>query len=667
MRHFTLFLITTLFISITSCSVAQPGMKYTTSDKKAIKLYEEARKCFNYMDPTTGKRLLDCAIENGEKALARDPNFSEAYSLLSNVYVEKGDLEKAIEYKQKMMSSTTNFSQSEYFYLASMQMAVGDYQNCKKNAQRYLQNRNANPNFVDKCKQYIANCDFAIEAKAHPYDFEPENLGPNINTDRPEYFPSLTADDHKLLFTRLIEDENAVFGGQQEDIFVSEINGDHWSLAQKLSDNVNSKYNEGAPTFSADGKYVIFVGCETGDQGDYDYGEGREGYGSCDLFASEKVGDHWSKPFNLGAPVNSKHWESQPSFSSDGKTLYFIRGIIHDRQMRSPKEQDIYVTELTPEGTWSTPVKLSDKINTPYREESVQIHPDGQTLYFSSEGHVGMGGTDIYMSRLDENGEWGTPVNLGYPINTNHDENSTLVSAEGEFAYFASNREGGLGSLDLYSFKLPEQFRPIKTTFMKGKVFDVETKKPLAADFQLIDLKTGKLVKRAIANSGNGEFIVALPENSDFALIAEHDGYFFYSKNYSLDKLTKTENGFEFDVPMSPIKPGDSFILENIFFDVDKWDLKSESIVELNKLLEILQKNPNIKIELGGHTDSDGNDTHNQQLSENRAKAVVEWLISKGIDSGRLSYKGYGETQPIAPNDTPENKAKNRRTEVTIM
>lgn len=202
---------------------------------------------------------------------------------------------------------------------------------------------------------------------------------------------------------------------------------------------------------------------------------------------------------------------------------------------------------------------------------------------------------------------------------------------------------------------------------MKGKVFDEETKKPLAADFQLIDLKTGKLVKRAIANSGNGEFIVALPESSDFALIAEHDGYFFYSKNYSLDKLTKTENGFEFDVPMRPIKPGDSFILENIFFDVDKWDLKPESIVELNKLLEVLQKNPAIKIELGGHTDSDGNDSHNQQLSENRAKAVVEWLIGKGVDSSRLSYKGYGETKPIAPNDTPENKAKNRRTEVTIM
>jgi len=413
MKNVTFYIITLFFISITSCSVAQPGMKYTTENKKAIKYYEQARTCFNNVDPLTGKRALECAIDYSEKALEKDPNFTEAYALISNSYIEQGNLEKAIEYKQKMMTVTTKFSQSEYFYLASMQIAIGDYANCRKNAQRYLQVRNGNPTFIDKCKQYIANCDFAIEAKAHPYDYAPQNLGPNINTDRPEYFPSLTADDQTLLFTRLIEDPNAKFGGAQEDMFVAQANGDHWSLATPLSKNVNSIYNEGAPTFSADGKYAIFVGCETGNKGDYDYGDGREGYGSCDLFVSEKVGDNWSKPFNLGAPVNSKHWESQPSFSSDGKTLYFIRGIIHDRQLRAPKEQDIYMTQLTPEGNWSKPIKLSNKINTPYREESVQIHPDGQTLYFSSEGHVGMGGTDIFMSRLDENGEWGKPVNLG--------------------------------------------------------------------------------------------------------------------------------------------------------------------------------------------------------------------------------------------------------------
>ena len=310
---------------------------------------------------------------------------------------------------------------------------------------------------------------------------------------------------------------------------------------------------------------------------------------------------------------------------------------------------------------------MSDKINTPGREESVQIHPDGQTLYFSSDGHPGMGSLDIYLSRLDETGQWGKPENMGYPINTFKEENSTLVSSSGEFAYFASNRDGGEGSLDLYSFVIPESKRPIKTTFMKGKVYDVETKEPLAADFQLIDLKTGVMSKRSVANRGNGEFIVALPINKDFALIAEHDGYFFYSENYSIDKLAKNEDGFLVDVPMRPIKKGAPFVLENIFFDSDLSTLKPESITELNKLLDILNKNEDLSIELGGHTDSDGNDAHNLELSQNRAKAVVDWLIERGVDKTKLKYKGYGESKPRVENDTPQNKALNRRTEVIIL
>ena len=492
-------------------------------------------------------------------------------------------------------------------------------------------------------------------------------MGPNVNTERPEYFPSLTADDQTLLFTRDVIDANAVGAGHQEDIWFSQKNGDQWDLSNPISNSVNSIYNEGAPTFSADGKYVIFVGCEFGERGDFEYGEGRTGKGSCDLFASEKEGSNWSKPFNMGAPINTGNWESQPSFSSDGKTLYFIRGMVRYKQRRNPGEQDIYMTQIQDDGTWSLPKKLSDKINTPGREESVQIHPDGQTLYFSSDGHPGMGSLDIYLSRLDEAGEWSKPENMGYPINTFKEENSTLVSSSGEFAYFASNRDGGEGSLDLYSFVMPESKRPIKTTFMKGKVYDVETKEPLAADFQLIDLKTGVMSKRAVANRGNGEFIVALPINKDFALIAEHDGYFFYSENYSIGKLVKNEDGFFIDVPMRPIKKGAPFVLENIFFDSDKSTLKPESVTELNKLLGILNKNEALRIELGGHTDSDGNDEHNLQLSDNRAKSVVDWLIEKGVDKAKLQFKGYGESKPRVENDTPQNKALNRRTEVIIL
>lgn len=657
-----------VMLTITSCKVtAQPGMSYSTNNKKAIKLYEASRTCYGQVSAATGRRNLSCAEENAKKALEKDPSFTEAYAMLSNISIEKGAFKEAIVYKQKMMQLSQQFSPSEYFYLANLQMAIGDYEGAKKNAVRYSQNRNANPDFLEKCRSFITNANFAIYAMKNPVEFKPVNLGPNVNTERPEYFPSLTADDQTLLFTRDVIDANSVGGGHQEDIWISEKKGDQWDLSNPISNSVNSIYNEGAPTFSADGKYVIFVGCEFGERGDFEYGKDRTGKGSCDLFASEKEGSNWSKPFNMGAPINTGNWESQPSFSSDGKTLYFIRGVVRYKQRRNPGEQDIYMTQIQDDGTWSLPEKLSDKINTPGREESVQIHPDGQTLYFSSDGHPGMGSLDIYVSRLDEAGEWGKPENLGYPINTFKEENSTLVSSSGEFAYFASNREGGEGSLDLYSFVMPESKRPIKTTFMKGKVYDIETKKPLAADFQLIDLKTGVMFKRAVANRGNGEFIVALPINKDFALIAEHDGYFFYSENYSIDKLMKNEDGFLVDVPMRPIKKGAPFVLENIFFDTDKSVLKPESVTELKKLLGILNKNEALKIELGGHTDSDGNDEHNLQLSDNRAKAVVNWLIEKGVDRAKLQYKGYGESKPRVENDTPQNKALNRRTEVIIL
>ena len=664
LKIFNIFLFTFVMIS---CSVAQPGGRYGTSDKKAIKYYEEARTCFGQVDPYTGRRNLSCAETSLTKSLERDPAFIEAHTLLSNVYIEQGEIAKAIAQKEKMFALGKPYSESEYFYMATMNMAIGDYEKCQKYANIYLRVQNANQNMVNKCYKYVDDCAFAIEAKKHPVNFTPKNMGPNVNTHRPEYFPSITADDKTFLFTRDVEDPGAIYGGHQEDIFVTTSpSPSEWTYGKDISRNINTIYNEGAPTFSADGKYVILVGCETGNKGDYDYGENRQGLGSCDLFVSEKIGSEWTKPVNMGAPINSGHFESQPSFSSDGKTLYFIRGILQKGSMRDTKMQDIYKSEILPNGTWSVPQKLGNHINTDGREESVQIHPDGQTLYFSSDGHTGMGGLDIFMCRMQDDGEWGKPINLGYPINTHKDENSLLVSSKGDIGFFASDREGGYGSLDLYQFELPKQFQPITTTFMKGIVYDSITREPLAADFQLIDLSNDKVYKRAIANSGNGEFIVALPSNKSFALIAEHDGYFFYSKNYDASKLKANKDGFYVDVPMQPIKGGNEMVLENIFFDVDKSILKPESITELNKLKTFLTNNLTVKVELGGHTDSDGDDKHNMVLSDNRAKAVKDWLITNGIEASRLSHKGYGETQPRVTNDTPENKALNRRTVVKI-
>jgi len=276
-----------------------------------------------------------------------------------------------------------------------------------------------------------------------------------------------------------------------------------------------------------------------------------------------------------------------------------------------------------------------------------------------------MGGLDIYMSRMDENGKWGDPVNLGYPLNTHMDENSILISSNGDIGYFSSNRSGGFGSLDLYGFELENKFRPQKVSFIKGKVYDADDLSPLPAMFQLTDLQQGKLISEIRANTGNGEFLLTIPEDVDLAFHVEHVGYNFVSKNFSFDQLKLTNDGYVLNIPMNKIQPG-TFILENIFFEINSWELKNKSIIELDKVYKMLSINKTIEIEISGHTDNVGNVEDNLILSKNRARAVVDWLISKGISEDRMTFMGYGESKPIVDNSSDENKAKNRRTELTI-
>lgn len=661
MNRLILFVISFFLLN----SYSSQSALYSSYNKKAIKLYEKAIECYQDISPLNGRGNLKGAEEYLLKSLAKDSTFSEAYILLSQVKVKMGDINSAIFYKEKMMTLNPIIPLVEYFYLAGMHMAIGSYEKCLKNAVRYKNSPLADQRYIGRIDKMIENCEFAIEAIKNPVDFDPINLGSSINSELPEYFPSITADDSTFLFTRRVNDLSAP-GGRQEEIFVSKKTpNNNWSNSSLVSNAINSKYNEGAPTFSPDGQYIIFVGCETGAKGDYEYGDDRKGYGSCDLFYSQNNGTNWSKPVNLGSKINSKHWETQPSFSSDGKTLYFIRGMTYDRQRRNPDNQDIYVTTIREDGQWSKPEKLPPNINSPHREESVQIHPDGKTLYFSSNGHPGMGGMDLYMSRKLDDNTWSDPINLGYPLNTYKNDISILISPKGDKGYFSSDREGGYGDLDLYSFNVDKKFKPLPITFIKGKIIDAESKLPLFAFFQLTDLKKGNIISQMQSKLGNGEFLITVPKNIDFALHAEKEGYMFYSRNIYRDNLSLSKDGFLI-IELEKVKPG-TFILENIFFEKSKSSLKKSSLVELNKVLKLMQINPDLKIQISGHTDSDGDDDFNLELSINRAKSVVNWLIENNIDQNRLSFKGYGETRPIEENNSIANKAKNRRTELTII
>lgn len=631
-------LLTSFFFLFLGCSTAQ--FPYSTSNKKAIHYFELGEKApKELMDPMTGAYDFFSGIDYLNKALEKDSNFWEAHLLSAEFNEIIRNYPQAIFHYKRALQIDPNhsISGSTVFRLATCQMAIADYDGALKNCEIYLKNPNAKEENFGVVRRMQDCANFAKYAIKNPKPFEPKNIGPSINSNFSEYYPTITVDGKTLLFTRRLEEN----GREQEDFYLSHDLDQEWSKAYPMPRNVNTPYNEGAPTISPDGKSLIFVACT--DESGVDYGENRQGKGSCDLFFTQQVGKKWSNPINLPGKVNSSHWETQPSLSADGKTLYFIRGL---RTRDGKKDSDIYVSHLLEDGTWSIAEPLPPHINSNQNEESVLIHPDGKTLYFASRGHVGMGGLDLFVSRMDAKGNWGLPQNLGYPINTLSDENSLMVSPEGDIAYFASDRPGGFGLMDIYYFELPKEDQPVKTLYFDGMVYDSKTVNPLGATFKLTNLSTGELVIQSKADVADGTFIVPLPINSDYAIEVNHPGYLPYSLNFNMT-LKENEQSYHVKIPLNPETSSDENILTNVFFDLNQAKLRPESVVELNSFANYLKSRPNLKIEIGGHTDSRGNAQDNLTLSTNRAKAVYDFLVSKGISATRLSYKGYGSTSPI--------------------
>ncbi len=633
----------TLFFLFTTNAIAQPRGQWSTKSKKAIKYVESSRMALSQVDMLTGLPNYKNAMAYCDKAIDKDPNFIEAYLMKADYATSAGMKEEAIQAYRKSIEINPNFAKTGYVYLelANLEWESAEYAAAIVNAKKYKEIPGANKEYFRDMDWLVANCEFAIHAIKNPVPFNPINLGEGVNTSNPEYFPTLTVDQKELLFTRHVRDET---GRGQEDFFVSKNENNQWSLGEPMPGNINTPYNEGAPTFAPDGRTLIFVGCvnESGQ-----YGNGRRGYGSCDLFVTVKNGNTWLDPINLPGAVNTRNWETQPSLSSDGKTLYFIRGTVRSAGGKNKRNGDIYMSKLQEDGSWGVAEKLPDYINTPVSESSVLIHPDGRTLYFGSNGHIGMGGYDLYMTQIQPDGTWSRPKNLGYPINTENDESSLLVFANGELAIFASDRPGGKGSLDLYGFEMPENIRPTKTIYMTGLVYDKTDQKKLQANFSLVDLATGKEVVFSQSDYKTGEFLVTLPINKEYALLVDKDGYQPYSINFDLNVKDNFDKPFHQDVPLIPLNDmEEEIVLKNVFFDLDSYSIREKSFVELDKLVNHLKKNNTMRIELQGHTDAQGDAERNMTLSTNRAKAVMEYLVNHGIESFRLSYKGFGESKP---------------------
>lgn len=606
--------------------------KYYSKSKKAIKVFESALYNYNLGNFPLAKQKL-------AESLAIDEKFLDVFILYGEIANEENDKVAAIDYYKKAISLDKNYNPLMYLRLADLQKETGKYKEAIIDYQTFLRFGKLLKDYQGYVNDKIKQCNYAIELMKHPVEFEPINLGEAINTPMSEYWPSLTADDSTLVFTSSNRETNS-----QEDLYFSVKKNGKWQNAIKIGPPINTERSEGAQSISADGKTMVFTACLRPD-----------GYGSCDLYISWKKGEKWTTPINMGQPINGKYKESQPSLSADGKTIYFS-----SNRPGGNGKFDIWQSTTRGNNIWETPINLGDSINTSEDELAPFIHYDDNTLYFTSEGHPGMGGSDLFISGRNEKGQWSAARNLGYPVNSHYNEESLIVTANGNLGMFSSNMAGGFGQKDIYLFEMPPGIKPHKTIFIKGIVFDAKTKKPLYSEIEIVPIGSETIILTE-SDETSGEFLACLTPKNNYAFHVDKKGYMMFSENFLLP-----DSNIYIKIPLQPIQKGETAILKNIFFEFDSFALKKESFAELIKLKNFVIKNK-LSIEIQGHTDSIGTETYNLKLSANRAKSVYEYLIEQGVKKESLRFKGYGYSQPIESNSTEAGRAKNRRTEFKIL
>ena len=645
------------------CSSAQPTTNgnYITRKTASEKLKKSYKKGIKYSRAGENEK----ALKEFSKALKKESTFIDAQIQWSAIHYDMKNYEVAEQGFEKVIQIDSFYKKKVFYTLALAEMRMKKFDEAIVHFENYLGAQPNNDILEKKSKKHIANSRFMKMAYANPVPYEPKSLGENINTSNPEYLPSLTADGKQLIYTARL------YG--QEDFIMSTKKDGVWQKGVPL-DGVNTEQNEGAQSISADGKFLVFTACNR-----------KDGYGSCDLYYSEIRDGRWTPAANIGSPINSRGWESQPSISADGRAIYFT-----SNRKGGQGGKDIWISYRQKDGKWGRPQNLGDIINSPYDEQSPFIHADNQTLYFMSDGHPGMGGHDLFFARKKNEKEWFTPKNLGYPINTEAGEGALVLSLNGKTGYFASDtknvksdesvfdsgRKGG--HTDLYSFELYEEARPQPVTYVQAYVYDLETKKKLSAKVDFMDLNSGETYVSSFSDQ-DGEFLVCLPMGKNYALNISKEKYLFHSENFSLEKTQSINNPFLLKIGLQPIKDkpvsttvepeatSPPVVLRNVLFETGSAELKPESLFELNQLLQLLENNNTLKIQINGHTDNVGSDENNLILSTNRAKAVKDFLIENGIAANRLSHRGYGETKSIDSNDTKWGRQNNRRTEFVML
>ena len=612
---------------------------------------------------------LSEALFEYNKAIGIDPKYPYPVERIGGMYQKLRNYPRAIQMMQRVLLLDSNFDDFVYFNLATcykslhkLDSALIFYQAFVRRMKPLVPEDSA---AIRESVLLISNTEKSIELQRQPKNTaDPIRLSGDINSKYDDYAPAITADGNYLFFSSRRQSTNSLPFSETkdygDDIFGSKRdNNGNWSQCIALPSPANSKDDEGACAISPDGQSVYFSLCRRPD-----------GFGDCDIYSSILNGSDWSRPQNLGREFNSQAWDAQPSISPDGNALYFS-----SRRAGSIDEsEDLWVAYRGTDGTWGHPVSLGKPINTPYSERSPFMAADGITLYFSSNGHPGFGGHDLFMSRKQPDGSWSEPQNLGSPINSSEDDEFLTIPAQGKTIYFASRRDPKNG-LDIYQGALPQNTVPNPVTLISGTVIDKFTHKPLGAKIELSDLAKDEPLGTFFSNTTTGKFYFSVSAGKNYGITATAYHYTFYSQHYNVpDTAQYRELSYQIELtPLEqdstkPIAEIDSagFQLNNIFFDFNKATLRNESIPELKQLIKFLAENPKLKIEISGHTDSVGTIEYNRKLSQERANAVREYLVSHTVSASRVTAKGYGATKPVAPNDTEENRQKNRRTEFRI-
>ncbi len=624
---------------------AQTYTTVKTTKEKALNAYNEGKT-------EAGRSQYAIALGYFEKAIKEDKQFMDAHLALADTHLDLGNYTGAKKSFENALALDTLYAPLAFFRLAQTEWVLNEYDAAAQHLRNYLNSKSKNIKNKADARRLLASALFASAAVKNPVPFNPQSLGSAINTPDDEYFPTLTADGETLLFTR---NESGFMG--DENFYRSKKVAGIWQKAEPL-EGVNTSDNEGAESISPDGTWLVFTACNRS-------GDGSQG--SCDLYWSQEKANGWTKPAPFSNTINSSAWDSQPSISADGKSIIFS-----SRRPGGKGKEDLWITRRNPNGKWTKPVNLGMPVNTGGVEQTPFFHPDGQTLYFCSDSLPGMGGQDLYMTRLQPDSSWSTPLNLGYPINTSKDEVAMTVSLDGKTAYFATNRPGSQ-KIDIYTFELPEYARPKPVTYAKVEVRDWSNDNPLSARLDFIDLKTG-LTYVSVSTRKDGTALACLPSGAEYALRVNKDRYFFHSENFNLTDTSSYQKPYLLKVALQPIPDsaatpvkGAPIILRNVFFATGSAELAPASAAELDYVVRMLQQLSWLRIQINGHTDNVGTDTANQTLSEARAKAVYNYLINKGIAQDRLRYKGFGESKPLSSTpDSTEGRAQNRRTEFEV-